>query len=209
MVVAVFFAPAKTVRAAVTAVVSESTVSSTVSMIKLKTTTIQSLSGGNKAFTVKWKKQTKNVTGYQIQYSLKKGFKSGNKMVTIRKANAVSKKVSGLKAGKTYYVRVRTFYADNGTKKYSKWSAAKAVKTKKTAASTRSVATSVSQSTSKSASKAKTSSRTSSGGSTVYITDTGSKYHADGCRYLSKSKHAIGLNDAISRGLSPCSVCLK
>lgn len=42
---------------------------------------------------------------------------------------------------------------------------------------------------------------------TVYITETGSKYHSDGCRYLSKSKIAMSLSDAISAGYEPCSVC--
>jgi micrococcal nuclease len=42
---------------------------------------------------------------------------------------------------------------------------------------------------------------------TVYITRTGSKYHAAGCRYLSKSCIPISLNDAISQGYTPCSVC--
>lgn len=42
---------------------------------------------------------------------------------------------------------------------------------------------------------------------TVYITDTGSKYHRSGCRYLSRSKHAIAKSDAQSRGYDACSVC--
>jgi micrococcal nuclease len=41
----------------------------------------------------------------------------------------------------------------------------------------------------------------------VYITSSGKKYHADGCRYLSKSKIAIELSDAIARGYGPCSAC--
>ncbi len=41
----------------------------------------------------------------------------------------------------------------------------------------------------------------------VYITDTGTKYHRDGCRYLSESKIAIRLSEAIIRGYEPCSVC--
>lgn len=41
----------------------------------------------------------------------------------------------------------------------------------------------------------------------VYITRTGAKYHAEYCRYLSKSKIAISLDDALSRDYSPCSVC--
>jgi len=40
----------------------------------------------------------------------------------------------------------------------------------------------------------------------VYITKTGSKYHSGGCRYLSKSKIAISLQDAKS-SYGACSVC--
>ncbi len=45
------------------------------------------------------------------------------------------------------------------------------------------------------------------GGVTVYITDTGAKYHRGNCRYLSHSKHAISLEDAIAQGYTPCKVC--
>lgn len=47
----------------------------------------------------------------------------------------------------------------------------------------------------------------SSSSVTVYITDTGSKYHRDGCRYLSRSKHAISKSRAIAEGYEPCKVC--
>lgn len=42
---------------------------------------------------------------------------------------------------------------------------------------------------------------------TVYRTKTGSKYHRDGCRYLSRSQIAISKSDAVSMGLTPCSIC--
>ncbi len=42
---------------------------------------------------------------------------------------------------------------------------------------------------------------------TVYITNSGKKYHRDGCGYLSKSKIAISLDDAKARGYTPCSRC--
>lgn len=45
------------------------------------------------------------------------------------------------------------------------------------------------------------------GGTTVYITNTGEKYHSDGCQYLSKSKIPISLSDAKARGYTPCSRC--
>jgi len=42
---------------------------------------------------------------------------------------------------------------------------------------------------------------------TVYITRTGTKYHRDGCRYLSRGKTAVTLEEAKRRGLGQCSVC--
>ncbi len=41
---------------------------------------------------------------------------------------------------------------------------------------------------------------------TVYVTRTGSKYHRGHCRYLSRSKSPMSLNDARGR-YGPCSVC--
>lgn len=42
---------------------------------------------------------------------------------------------------------------------------------------------------------------------TVYITETGEKYHQISCRYLKDSCIEISLSKAISRGYTPCSVC--
>ena len=44
-------------------------------------------------------------------------------------------------------------------------------------------------------------------GPSVYITDTGNKYHNAGCRYLKSSSHAISLDEAKSRGYTACKVC--
>ena len=41
---------------------------------------------------------------------------------------------------------------------------------------------------------------------TVYLTKTGEKYHAAGCRHLSKSRIPISLAEA-KRRYTPCSVC--
>ena len=41
---------------------------------------------------------------------------------------------------------------------------------------------------------------------TVYITNSGKKYHRDGCQYLRKSKHAISLSEA-RKTHSPCKRC--
>lgn len=45
------------------------------------------------------------------------------------------------------------------------------------------------------------------GGTTVYVTNTGSKYHLAGCQYLSDSQMTISLADALAGGYGPCSVC--
>ena len=42
---------------------------------------------------------------------------------------------------------------------------------------------------------------------TVYVTETGSKYHCSGCFYLSNSQIAMDL-DLAKRSYSPCSRCL-
>lgn len=42
---------------------------------------------------------------------------------------------------------------------------------------------------------------------TVYITNTGSKYHRAGCQYLKKSKTAISKTKAISQGYTACAKC--
>lgn len=41
----------------------------------------------------------------------------------------------------------------------------------------------------------------------VFVTDTGTKYHRDGCQYLNMSKHQMDLKQAINQGYTPCSVC--
>lgn len=42
---------------------------------------------------------------------------------------------------------------------------------------------------------------------TVYITNSGSKYHRGGCRYLKKSKIPNSLSDAQAQGYTVCFVC--
>ena len=98
--------------------------------IKPKATSISSLSAGSKKFTVKWKKQSTQVTGYQIQYSTSSKFTSP-KTVTVSSYKTTSKTISKLKGKKKYYVRVRTYKTVGKTKYYSSWSSAKSITTKK------------------------------------------------------------------------------
>ena len=96
--------------------------------INPKATEFSKLTAGKKQATVKWKKQA-GVTGYEIEYSLKKSF-SGSKTVTVKKAATVSGTIKKLKKGKKYYVRVRTYKTVSGKNYYSAWSAVKSAKVK-------------------------------------------------------------------------------
>ncbi len=90
-----------------------------------KKTSISSLKAGKKSFTVKFKKQTSG-SGYEIQYSTSKKFKSA-KTVKITKNKTVSKTIKKLKSKKTYYVRVRV---TKGSSYKSSWSSVKKIKVK-------------------------------------------------------------------------------
>ena len=90
--------------------------------IELKSLTAQK----NKKAKVKYS-SVKGATGYQIQYATKKSFK-GAKTKTVTKTTA---KLTGLKAGKRYYVRVRAKGKASGKTVYSKWSNVMSVKAKK------------------------------------------------------------------------------
>ena len=93
-----------------------------------KKTSIKKLKPGNRRIEVKVKKIGKQVSGYQIQYSLKKNFK-GKKTAWLKGYKKTSKKLTGLKKGRVYYVRVRTYKNYYGEKIYSDW-ATKKVKVK-------------------------------------------------------------------------------
>ena len=70
------------------------------------------------------------MTGYQLQYSTNKRFKTGRKTILIKKRDTVSKTIRKLKTKKKYYIRIRTLRVSAGEKYYSDWSKVKTVKTK-------------------------------------------------------------------------------
>ena len=87
----------------------------------------------SKKFVVKWKRQSVQTTGYEIQFSTNKKFKKKtSKTATVKSNKTISKKFSRKKAGKRYYVRIRTYKTvrvDGKMKKfYSGWSKVKTVK---------------------------------------------------------------------------------
>ena len=97
--------------------------------INPKGTSLKKLTKGKKQFKATWKAQKTQTTGYQIQYSTNKKFKSGNKTVKVKKNKTTSNTVKKLKAKKKYYVRIRTFKTVNGKKFCSGWSKVLSVKT--------------------------------------------------------------------------------
>ncbi|MDO5346406.1 MAG: transglutaminase domain-containing protein, partial [Lachnospiraceae bacterium] len=97
--------------------------------INPKTVTGQKVTSKTRGkITVSWKRVA-GSSGYQIQYALSSNF-SGAKSVTA-KAGSSSKIISGLKRGKRYYVRIRSYRTVKGKKYYSSWCTKKKVTVKK------------------------------------------------------------------------------
>lgn len=92
-------------------------------------TSVRSLSADRKKLKVVVNKRTAQVSGYQIQYSTSKSFKSAKTKLLFEYKNT-SKTLTGLKANTTYYVRVRTFKIVDGNRVYSEWSKVREKKTK-------------------------------------------------------------------------------
>lgn len=95
--------------------------------INPKGTGIKKLTPRRRGFGIEWKVQKKEISGYQIQYSLKKDF-SAAKIKTIKAGKSASY-VKNLKAKKKYYVRIRTYKKVGKESYYSQWSESMSVKT--------------------------------------------------------------------------------
>ena len=94
----------------------------------IKRTKISSVKSAAKKITVKWKKQTQNTTGYQIQYSLKKNFKMKKTIrINSNRHGKTSYVLKKLKKGRNYYFRIRAIKLINGKTTYSAWSAKKKI----------------------------------------------------------------------------------
>ncbi|MBQ3601435.1 MAG: fibronectin type III domain-containing protein [Lachnospiraceae bacterium] len=79
-----------------------------------------------KKLTVTIRKEAKNAVGYQVVYATKKSFKN-KKSKTFDGTSVV---LSGLKKGKSYYVKVRAYNEGVDGRKYGAWSTVKKCKTK-------------------------------------------------------------------------------
>lgn len=99
-------------------------------VIKPAATSIAAIASVSKGFRVRWKEQSVQTTGYQIQYSRNSNFSNGT-TVSVKNNKKTVETCKRLTGSKKYYVRVRTYKELNGKTYYSAWSAAKTVTTKK------------------------------------------------------------------------------
>ena len=85
---------------------------------------------GSTSIKVTWKKAASSsaCSGYQVVLATNSGFTKNVKKVTVSGKSTVSKKVTGLTKGKTYYAKVRAYKTVNGVKVYGLYSTVKKVK---------------------------------------------------------------------------------
>ena len=108
--------------------------------VPAKTTLSKTAKSGSGKLKVTWKKagintdyvtkrsgKTAAVSGYQIVYATDKKF-TKNVVKTTVSGKSLSKTITGLKKGKTYYVKVRAYKTVNGKKIYGQYSSVKTQK---------------------------------------------------------------------------------
>ncbi len=103
--------------------------------INPKGTSLGTLTPASKKFTAHWtaqktKMSASEITGYEIQYSTSKNFKSGVKTARVKGVNSHAAVIAKLGAKRNYYVRIRTYETVNHVDCFSTWSKVKTVKTK-------------------------------------------------------------------------------
>lgn len=123
-------------------------------------------------------------TGYQISKSTSK---NGTNVVSTYRTSSARSKIISAARGKTYYYKVRAYKTIDGKTYYAPWSNVKSYRL---------------------ASPVNTSNKVSGVGS-VYITQTGSKYHRASCPTLKRSHNLtkMSVSQAKSYGYSACKVC--
>ncbi|MBQ9606981.1 MAG: CAP domain-containing protein [Lachnospiraceae bacterium] len=117
-----------TVTAAESSIYDKQTASVSIRCSSPAGTSLQSLkSSARGALTVSWKSASA-ATGYEIQYSSKKGFsKAYTKVKTVKGASKKKITFKKLTSKKRYYARVRVYRTVGGKKYYSGWSKVKSV----------------------------------------------------------------------------------
>ena len=95
-----------------------------------KATISKAVKSSSTSLKVTWKKAPSSsaCSGYQVVLASDSGFTKGVKKVTVSGRSTVSRKITGLSKGRTYYVKVRAYKTVNGVKVYGAYSEAKKVK---------------------------------------------------------------------------------
>lgn len=107
---------------------AEKTITLTVKPKQASLSSVKSKKSGT--LTVAWKRD-KKASGYLIWYSTDKNFKKNVQTAVIPKNSATSKKLTKLKGGKTYYVRMCAYAKADGKKIKGSYTKTKSVKVKK------------------------------------------------------------------------------
>lgn len=88
---------------------------------KITTPASPKVKKGKKSFNLSWKR-TANASGYEIVYATDSKYKKSKKVYNVSKGKTTSAAIKKLKAGKTYYVKIRAYQKVNGKKVYSAYS---------------------------------------------------------------------------------------
>lgn len=106
----------------------------TCTMLKAPTkpsrTAITKLSTGSSKHYIKAAWEKKTGTGYQIKIATDSNFKKNMKVYKVTSYKTHSKKMTNLKKGRTYYIKVRAYKTYGGETVYGSWSETKKKKCK-------------------------------------------------------------------------------
>lgn len=146
---------------------------------KLSRPVIDEIDAGNNSIKIDW-----GYVKHADEYDVYRATSKNGDFTYIASVDESWYRDYDIVKGKKYYYKVRALsYSDYENSSLSKWRSAKVNKP------------------SKSASSGYTNSQT------VYITNTGAKYHNAGCRSLRKSCIATTLSSARSSGYEACKLC--
>ena len=119
-----------TVKAFETSCYKASSKKFTVTVKPMAVSITRAVNSAKNAIVISWK-GNRTCSGYTIQYSTSKNFKSGVKTVSVNKNSTVKNTLSKLTKGKTYYIRIASLKKVGTTKLVSGWSKVKSVKIRK------------------------------------------------------------------------------
>ena len=103
---------------------SQASLTETMKRLSRPTVTVKKSSS---KLNVSWKKNSK-CSGYEVYCATDSSFTKNLKTITCTSKSTVKKSISGLKKGKYYYVKVRSYYKTTNGKYYSAWSTSKKIK---------------------------------------------------------------------------------